>query len=150
MRQRHGRARTFPSSICSTASGGMPPMLIVMPEAYDGTVVGDNEWANTPRGRFESDVLDLVRSVDSTWPTVASRSGRAIAGLSMGGYGAINIALHHLDLFSTAESWSGYFTQTRTGPFAAATDATLRSNSPAQYVGGLARQLHTDPLHVLL
>jgi S-formylglutathione hydrolase FrmB len=153
---RHGaghlfqRGRIGPAASSLFASGRMPPMLIVMPEAYDGTVVGDNEWANTPRGRFESDVLDLVRSVDSTWPTVASRSGRAIAGLSMGGYGAINIALHHLDLFSTAESWSGYFTQTRTGPFAGASDATLRANSPAQYVSGLASQLRADPLHVLL
>jgi S-formylglutathione hydrolase FrmB len=34
--------------------------------------------------------------------------GRAIGGLSEGGYGAINIALHHPREFSVVESWSGY------------------------------------------
>ena len=63
-----------------------------------------------------------------------SRRGRGIAGLSMGGYGAVNIALRNLNLFSVVESWSGYFTQTPTGPFAGATPAALRANSPAAYV----------------
>jgi enterochelin esterase-like enzyme len=153
---RHGaghlfqRGRVGQTASALFASGRIRPMLIVMPESYDGTVVGDNEWANTPRGRFESDVVDLVRSVDSTWPTVASRSSRAIAGLSMGGYGAMNIALHHLDLFSTAESWSGYFTQKPIGPFAGASSGTLRANSPARYADGLGPQLRANPLHVLL
>jgi len=34
--------------------------------------------------------------------------GRAIGGLSEGGYGAINIAVHHPGEFSVVESWSGY------------------------------------------
>ena len=73
-----------------------------------------------------------------------------IAGLSMGGYGAVNIALRHLNLFSVVESWSGYFTQTPTGPFAGATPAALRANSPAAYVHTLWSQLTADPIHVLL
>ena len=125
-------------------------MLIVMPESTDSSVVGDTEWANTSRGRFASDVIDLVRSVDSTWPTVHSHSGRGIAGLSMGGYGAVNIALRNLSLFSVVESWSGYFTQTPTGPFAGATPAALRANSPGAYVHTLWSQLTADPIHVLL
>jgi S-formylglutathione hydrolase FrmB len=125
-------------------------MLIVMPETTDSSVVGDTEWANTSRGRFASGVIDLVRSVDSTWPTVRNRTGRAIAGLSMGGYGAVNIALRHLSLFSVVESWSGYFTQTPTGPFAGATPARLPANSPAAYVHTLWSQLTADPIHVLL
>ena len=125
-------------------------MLIVMPETTDSSVVGDTEWANTSRGRFASGVIDLVRSVDSTWPTVRNRAGRAIAGLSMGGYGAVNIALRHLSLFSVVESWSGYFTQTPTGPFAGATPAQLWANSPAAYVHTLWSQLTADPIHMLL
>jgi S-formylglutathione hydrolase FrmB len=125
-------------------------MLIVMPESTDTSVVGDTEWANTARGRFASGVVDLVHSVDSTWPTVHSRAGRGIAGLSMGGYGAVNIALRHLSMFSVVESWSGYFTQTPTGPFAGASQAALQRNSPAAYVHSLWSQLTADPIHVLL
>ena len=154
--QRHGaghlfqRGRVGPALSALTRSGGIPPMLIVMPESTDASVVGDTEWANTSRGRFESSVLDLVHSVDRTWPTVATRSGRGIAGLSMGGYGAVNIALRHLGLFSVVESWSGYFTQTPTGPFAGASPARLRTASPAAYLHTLGPQLAADPIHVLL
>ena len=154
--QRHGaghlfqRGRLGPTANRLIASGRIPPMLIVVPESTDGTVVGDNEWANTARGRFESNVIDVVHSVDSAWPTVAARSARAIGGLSMGGYGAVNIGLQHLDLFSVIESWSGYFRETRTGVFAGASRATLRANSPADYVGGLGSELQANPLHVLL
>ncbi|MGE5230495.1 MAG: alpha/beta hydrolase [Deltaproteobacteria bacterium] len=154
--QRHGaghlfqRGRIGRAASALTEAGRLAPMLIVIPEATDRSVVGDTEWANTSRGRFASDVIDLTRSVDRTWPTVGSRAGRAIAGLSMGGYGAVNIALRHLGLFSTVESWSGYFTQTPTGPFAGASRAALRVNSPASYVGGLRAQLAADPIHVLL
>jgi S-formylglutathione hydrolase FrmB len=51
---------------------------------------------------------DLVRYVDSHFRTIASAHGRALAGLSEGGYGAINIALHNPHEFSVVESWSGY------------------------------------------
>lgn len=154
--QRHGAGHLFQRGRIGRAASALassratPPMLIVMPETTDATVVGDTEWANTARGRFASGVIDLVRSVDRTWPTEASRSGRAIGGLSMGGYGAVNIALRHLSLFSVVESWSGYFTQTPTGPFAGASPAKLRAASPAAYVDSLRSRLAADPLHVLL
>jgi enterochelin esterase-like enzyme len=154
--QRHGAGHLFQRGRIGQAatrlgrSSATRPMLIVMPESTDRSVVGDTEWANTPRGRFASDVIDLVHSVDSTWPTVSSRGGRAIAGLSMGGYGAVNVALRHLSMFSVVESWSGYFTQTPTGPFAGASPARLRASSPAAYVHSLWAQLTADPIHVLL
>jgi S-formylglutathione hydrolase FrmB len=47
--------------------------------------------------------------VDRTLPTLAVRGGRAIAGDSMGGYGAMNLALGHPDRFAVAESWLGFF-----------------------------------------
>jgi enterochelin esterase-like enzyme len=154
--QRHGaghlfqRGRIGPALSALMRSGQIKPMLIVMPESTDSSVVGDTEWANTSRGRFASNVIDLVHSVDSAWPTVAARTGRAIAGLSMGGYGAMNVALHHLSLFSTVESWSGYFRQTATGPFAGASPARLRANSPAVYLSKLRNTLVANPIHVLL
>ena len=51
---------------------------------------------------------DLVNAIDSRYRTIARGSARAIGGLSEGGYGAINIGLHHQDEFSVIESWSGY------------------------------------------
>ncbi|HWW67949.1 MAG TPA: alpha/beta hydrolase-fold protein [Solirubrobacterales bacterium] len=126
------------------------PFLVVMPEAVDGTFVHDTEWANTAHGAYESAVLAAVRNVDSRWATIPSRGARAIAGLSMGGYGAVNIALRNLPLFSTIESWSGYFTQTRDGVYAGASPAALRAASPQNYAGGLSGSLRRFPIHVLL
>lgn len=55
---------------------------------------------------------DLTRCVDSRFRTIASRSGRVLAGLSAGGYGAFNIGLRSLATFGAVESWSGYFEAT--------------------------------------
>jgi enterochelin esterase-like enzyme len=124
------------------AHGRIRPFLVVMPNGSDGTYRSDTEWADTPHGRYESFVLDVVRAVDSRWPTLADRRHRAIAGNSAGAYGAVNIALHHLATFGVVQSWSGYFHQTPTGPFQGASAPLLRANSPIDYVTGLdARSL---------
>ena len=47
-------------------------------------------------------------AVDRRYRTIRSGSGRAIGGLSEGGYGALNIGLHHPGRFRVIESWSGY------------------------------------------
>jgi S-formylglutathione hydrolase FrmB len=132
------------------ASGQVKPMLIVIPNLSGGNVDGDTEWANTHRGPYEAALMNMVGSVDSTWPTITTRTGRGIAGLSMGGYGAVNVALHHLRYFSTVESWSGYFNQTRTGPYVGAPRKLIRGTSPAEYVARLRGQLAHNPIHVLL
>jgi S-formylglutathione hydrolase FrmB len=53
-----------------------------------------------------------------------------IAGLSAGGYGAVNIALRNPNLFGAVEAWSGYFKPLHDGPFKHATAATLAANDP--------------------
>jgi enterochelin esterase-like enzyme len=55
---------------------------------------------------------DLPHCIDHRFRTVANRFGRALIGLSAGGYGAFNIGLRHLDTFAAVESWSGYFEAT--------------------------------------
>jgi len=50
---------------------------------------------------------DLVAWTDAHYRTIASREGRGIAGLSMGGFGAMAIALRHPDEFAAAASHSG-------------------------------------------
>jgi enterochelin esterase-like enzyme len=110
------------------------PLLMVLPYGKSRLYGSDTEWANARAGRFMDFVLDVVHDVDHRFATEADRRDRAIAGLSEGGYGALNIALHHLDAFSIAESWSGYFQQTPTQAFTGASPAFLRANSPVDEV----------------
>jgi len=130
--------------------GQIKRFLIVMPEADDGTRLDDMEWVNTASGAYEREVTDLVRKVDARWRTIPNRSARAIAGLSMGGYGAVNVALHNPQLFQTVESWSGYITQTRDAVFAGASRAQLRADSPAAYVPAMGQTLQRLPMRFLL
>jgi len=58
-------------------------------------------------GAWESHLLAVVDLVDATLPTAARRQCRAIGGLSMGGYGAIKLALKHPERFGSAHSHSG-------------------------------------------
>ncbi len=124
------------------ARHAIKPFLVVMPDGRDGTFRSDTEWADTAHGRYESFVLDVVRDADSRLATVPRRRWRAIAGLSEGAYGAMNVALGHLHTFGIVESWSGYFRQARTGVFRHATPLELALNSPSNYVMSLADQIH--------
>ena len=50
---------------------------------------------------------DVVRFIDQTYRTHKDRSKRGISGLSMGGYGALAIAIHNSHIFGAASSMSG-------------------------------------------
>ena len=126
------------------------PFLIAMLDGSDGTFYKDTEWANTPHGRYESWVLEAVRTVDQRFSTVRNRRGRGLGGVSEGGFAAVNLALRHPKLFSVAEAWSGYSTEKRAGPFRLATDAQILANSPTYYVPFRAAQLHRHPLHAYI
>ncbi len=129
----------------------MRPMILIFPDGrIGGSAYSDSEWANTRSGAYESYVLDVVHDVDARFATIANRRARVIAGFSMGGYGATNIAVHHPDVFANLQSWSGYYVQTRTGVFAGAGPAALTYNSPLDYVRRLRRALHADPLRAFL
>jgi enterochelin esterase-like enzyme len=86
------------------------PLILVMPFGSTGTF-NDEEWVNgIGAGDAWSNFVsrDLVRYVDAHYRTIATARGRAVGGLSEGGYGAINIAVHNPGEFSVVESWSGY------------------------------------------
>ena len=51
-------------------------------------------------GSFESAFPDVVKFVDKTFRTIKSKSGRAIAGLSMGGYHSLHISKQYPDMFN--------------------------------------------------
>jgi len=81
------------------------PIIVVMPN-------GDRSWytdaALMPDWKFETFISrDLVSFVDRTFHTIPERRGRAIGGLSMGGYGAMKLALKHPDIYCAVVSHSG-------------------------------------------
>ena len=117
------------------------PMLLVIPFGKSGSFGNDTEWANARAGRYEGFVLDVMHDVDQRFATLTRRQDRGIAGLSEGGYGALNIGLRHLSLFSVIESWSGYYVQTPTASFKGASSQLLYANSPGLYVGTLAPRI---------
>lgn len=136
---RQGRLDAVMDSL--VAAGG-PEMLVVMPD-------GDDSWYTTwnalvtaadcqrdtvrrepaasycvPWPHYDEYVArDLVARVDSTYRTRADRRHRGVAGLSMGGYGAMSLALRYPDVYSAAASHSGVVAPLliNAGPFTAQT-----------------------------
>jgi S-formylglutathione hydrolase FrmB len=124
------------------------PAILVLPQgARDGDA--DAEYLNWGAGRnWETYVArEVPRYIDAHFRTIRSRAGRAIVGLSAGGYGATILGLHNPGTFSVIESWSGYFHPTDPsgtralprGPVASAhtfvEDLRRRSTFFAFYVG---------------
>jgi enterochelin esterase-like enzyme len=86
------------------------PVILAMPFGSTGSFT-DKEWANgaRPNEDWETFVArDVVRAVDARFRTIRASWARGLGGLSEGGYGAINIAIHHPGEFGLVESWSGY------------------------------------------
>lgn len=86
------------------------PAILVGPQgARDDDA--DPEYLDWGTGRNWETALgtELPRYVDAHYRTIPGRRGRALVGLSAGGYGAALVALHRLAAFSVIESWSGYF-----------------------------------------
>lgn len=82
-------------------------LIVVTPQAVNSWYVNS---ATNPADRYSDYIVDdLIAEVDGHYRTIASSHQRAIAGLSMGGYGALLLTLHHPDLFSFTASMSGAF-----------------------------------------
>jgi putative tributyrin esterase len=84
------------------------PLIVVLPD-------GGNSWytnsAARPSEKFEDYVAREVPAyVDQHFRTLTFREARYVAGLSMGGYGALKLALKHAARFSLAGSFSGALT----------------------------------------
>jgi enterochelin esterase-like enzyme len=88
---------------------GLPAILIAPQGSTDSDT--DPEYLNQgPGKRWDTAITsELVRVVDTRFRTISTRRGRALVGVSAGGYGAMHLALKHLDEFGAVESWSGYF-----------------------------------------
>lgn len=124
------------SALTSLAAAGQE-LIVVMPDGDDGwyttwNVLGDygacrrdfapreGDTADTwcvPWPHYDDYIAhDLVQFIDRTWRTVPGREHRAIAGLSMGGYGALSLALAYPETFAVAASHSGVVSPLFAGP----------------------------------
>jgi len=122
------------------------PFIAVLPSA-GSDVTYNGEWA----GPWERYLIgSVVPWVDAHLPTVAAREDRTIAGLSAGGYGAMDIGLRSPGVFGRIESWSGYFSPRHDGPFKRADAGTLAANDPTRLVRGEARLLRRLGLRFFL
>lgn len=80
-------------------------IIIVTPEGNNGWYT-DSQMA--PAEKYETYIIkELIPDVDRRFRTVAKREGRAIAGLSMGGYGALKFGVKYPSMFAFAGSMSG-------------------------------------------
>jgi enterochelin esterase-like enzyme len=116
------------------------PMILVMPFGSTGTFT-DKEWANgiRPHENWETFLArDVVRAIDARYRTVPKASARALIGLSEGGYGALNIGLHHPREFGVLESWSGYQQADNLRSLFGGNPALLARNSPARTLAHVA------------
>jgi enterochelin esterase-like enzyme len=88
------------------AKGTLPPMVLVMPDGGELSELNDQ-----PEGAsYESIIIDeLMPSVERDFCLWGSRQGRAIGGISRGGFWAFSIALRHPELFSALGGHSPHF-----------------------------------------
>ena len=122
----------------SLFAAGTPEMILVMPDGDDGwyttwvqqfsfRTCADTLHAESPdrycveHERYDDYIArDVVHFVDANFRTLADREHRGVGGLSMGGYGAVTLALRYPEVFSAAASHSGVVSPMYTGgrPFA--------------------------------
>jgi S-formylglutathione hydrolase FrmB len=82
------------SDVAHFAESGL---LLVMPEGASSYYTNS---AEQPQDRYEDYIVnDLIADVEHRFPVATGRANRAIAGVSMGGFGAVKLTLHHPELF---------------------------------------------------
>ena len=78
------------------AHGDIPPAIIVLPDA-------DSTWFVDRKEKMETAVIvDLIGDAERTFRAIGARNGRLVAGLSMGGYGALRFVLKYPEKFVAA------------------------------------------------
>jgi enterochelin esterase-like enzyme len=126
-------------------SGRATPFIAVMPPGGPMTKTTSDEWA----GVWEEYVVsDVVPWTDDHLPADPQR--RAIAGLSAGGFGAVDIGMRHLGMFGTLESWGGYFQPFRDGPFVRASVRVLDEHDPVLLAQNEAARVRHDRVRIFL
>ncbi|MCM1152724.1 MAG: alpha/beta hydrolase-fold protein [Muribaculum sp.] len=103
-----GRATQILDNMIS--SGEIEPMIVVMPngnvdlkaapgESELGFVTPTTQLPRTMEGTFETHFPEIVEYIDNHFRTIPNKNGRAIAGLSMGGFHSMHISKQYPDMF---------------------------------------------------
>lgn len=109
----------------------IPELIMIFPDG-NGRNGDTSEWGNSfdQKQLMENFVaLDLVHFIDQKYRTIPTSGYRAIGGFSMGGFGAMNIAVHHPDIFGSVISLAGYYAAD--GSIWGQNTAYMQANSPA-------------------
>jgi enterochelin esterase-like enzyme len=111
--------------------GKIPELIMIFPDG-NGQSGETSEWGNSfDQQQFMENfvALDLVHFIDQQYRTIPTPGYRAIGGFSMGGFGAMNIAVHHPDIFGSVISLAGYYLAE--GSVWGQNIAYMQANSPA-------------------
>ncbi len=114
-------------------AGKTAELIMVFPDGNGQ--IDPSEWGNSYNHQQNMEtyiVTDLVNYVDSKYRTIPGAADRGIGGLSMGGFGAMNIAVHHPDVFGTVISLGGYYRAE--GSVWGGNAAYIRQNSPIDVI----------------
>lgn len=85
-------------------AGTLTPMIVVYVSGGQRTYYTDSPPAHSyPETAF---IDELIPTIDATYRTNATRDQRAIAGMSMGGFGALKFAFKHPELFSSVTAFA--------------------------------------------
>ncbi|HUJ44375.1 MAG TPA: alpha/beta hydrolase family protein [Opitutaceae bacterium] len=105
------------------------PLIVVMPDGYRGFYT-DNEEGPPYARHFAREIPDFV---ERNFPARPGRGARAVGGLSMGGYGALRLALGYPDRFCSVNSHSGALLRFNLdrSPREARRDKVFRKHPPA-------------------
>ena len=98
----HGGGGTFRdwSNYSDVARFAEPGFILVMPQADNSYYTNAAEGS---RDRYEDYIVqDLIADVQEKFPAAPGRDNRAVIGVSMGGFGAVKLALRHPELFAFA------------------------------------------------
>jgi putative tributyrin esterase len=138
----HGGTHThaaFPARSWFITEASRLDMIVVMPHIQP--VYFSRRNGGTPA--FEAFIAaDLTGYVDANYRTIASRSGRAVAGISMGGFGAAIVGLKHHDAFAIIGPVSAAISGERQQEIEALVAALPAASAPYFYIACGAQ----DPL----
>lgn len=137
-----GSHTSFPARTWFNKHASARQMIVVLPNGNRSYFVNS---ASAPDARYEDVIVkDLIDYVDSHYRTVTSREGRAIAGISMGAFGAAVLGLKRPDLFATVGALSA--------PFAVARSEGASEGSPTNAIFGrpfTPERQQRDPLFLV-
>ena len=114
-------------------AGLVDDLIIVMPDVGNSWYVNWDENGASQRNNWEDHIIvDVIGHVDANFRTIARREGRAINGLSMGGYGGLTLGLRHADQFVSIGSTSGALSYARSAARRMRGEIQPRAGRPTQ------------------